>query len=138
MKLSFKTPTEKEFQQICEYIHEFELDNRVLKLPEFTAAFHKEELVGFGRLRKHSDCTELCSLGVVIPHRKQGIGKAIVEELIHKAPHNLYLVCIIPEFFIPFRFSIVTEYPAPIKDKLQYCISELIVPETYVVMQLLE
>lgn len=134
--LSFKTPTDKEFLQICEYIHEFELDDRILLQHQFTIALRDNELVGFGRLRNHSDCTELCSLGVITEHRRQGIGKAIVAELLRKAPPNLYLVCIIPDFFSPFGFHIVNEYPAPIKNKLEYCTHELIVPETYVVMQL--
>ncbi|MGQ0829228.1 MAG: GNAT family N-acetyltransferase [Bacteroidota bacterium] len=138
MTVSFKTPTEQEFQQIREYIHEFELDDRGLNKEQFTAAFRGNELVGFGRLRTHSDCIELCSLGVVTQHRRQGIGKAIVAELVRTSPLNLYLVCIIPEFFTPFGFKIVNSYPPPIKDKLNYCISELVVPEPYVVMKLLK
>jgi hypothetical protein len=39
MHLSFKTLTEKEFQQICKSIHEFELDDRNLLQHQFTAAF---------------------------------------------------------------------------------------------------
>jgi N-acetylglutamate synthase-like GNAT family acetyltransferase len=136
MQLSFKTPTDKEFLQICKFIHEFELDDRILLQHQFIVAFRNEELVGFGRLREHPDCIELCSLGVITEHRRQGIGKAIVAELLRKAPANLFLVCIIPEFFSPFGFRIVNEYPAPIKNKLEYCTHELIVPETYVVMQL--
>ena len=134
MNLLLKTPNEKEFQQICGYIREFELDNRGLQQQEFTAAYRDGELVGFGRLRSHADCTELCSLGVVTDHRKQGIGKAIVAELIRRAPATLYLVCIIPGYFLPFGFVIVQNYPAAIKNKLQYCTSELVVPESYTAM----
>ena len=136
MFLQLQTPTEKEFIQICDYITEFELDNRVLKQEEFIAAFRNNELVGFGRLRKHEDCTELCSLGVVTPHRRQGIGKALVEALIKKATNELYLVCIIPEFFIPFGFSIVAEFPISVSGKLNYCTEQLVVPEVYVAMKL--
>ncbi len=138
MNIQFKIPTDKEFQQICGYIHEFELDNRVLLRSEFTAAFLNNELVGFARLREHYNCIELCSLGVVIPNRRQGIGRGIVKELINKMSESIYLVCIIPEFFSPFGFNVVNKYPAPIQDKLDYCLNELIVPETYVVMKLLK
>ncbi|MBA3704513.1 MAG: GNAT family N-acetyltransferase [Bacteroidetes bacterium] len=134
--LSFKTPTDQEFQDICNYIHEFELDNRILLKQEFTAAFRDNKLVGFGRLREHTECTELCSLGVVAQYRRKGIGKALTAELIRKAPLNLYLVCIIPEFFIPFGFNIVKNFPSIIQNKLNYCIEELFVPEIYVVMKL--
>ncbi|CAN5354594.1 hypothetical protein BH10BAC1_BH10BAC1_00520 [soil metagenome] len=136
MSLELKSPSEKEFVQICDFIHEFELDNRALKREEFIAAFRENELVGFGRLRKHADCIELCSLGVITNCRRQGIGKSIVKELIKKSRTSIHLVCIIPEFFSPFGFLIVDKYPSALQDKLQYCTQELIVPETYVVMLL--
>jgi N-acetylglutamate synthase-like GNAT family acetyltransferase len=131
-----RAPSIQEFQQIRNFIAEFELDDRSLQPEEFTAAFRGDELVGFGRLRSHPGCTELCSLGVVTQHRRKGIGKAIVKELIRRSPGDLYLVCIIPEFFTPFGFSITGNHPSPIADKLNYCASELVVPETYVAMLL--
>lgn len=136
--LTFRTPTLQEFLQIRNYIFQFELDDRNLKQEEFTAAFRKDELAGFGRLREHSDCIELCSLGVVTEHRRQGIGKAIVSELIKRTNKNIHLVCIIPDFFIPFNFQIVTDFPFAIQDKLNYCTQELVVPETYVAMCLIK
>lgn len=134
--LSFRIPSRQEFLQIRNYIQQFELDDRNLKQEEFTAAFRDDQLVGFGRLRKHVDCTELCSLGVVTSHRRKGIGKAIVKELIKRAEEQIHLVCIIPEFFIPFGFQIIESFPASIEDKLHYCTSELVVPEMYVAMLL--
>jgi|ERR1043165_1583915 N-acetylglutamate synthase-like GNAT family acetyltransferase len=131
-----RTPSSSEFQRIKSYIREFELDDRCLQAEEFSAAFRGEELVGFGRLRKHADCTELCSLGVVTPHRRQGIGKALVADLIRRSETNIHLVCIIPGFFEPFGFRISKSYPSSIRDKLNYCISSLAVPETYVAMVL--
>ncbi len=94
-KLDLKTPTKIEFQKVCEYIHEFELDNRDLKQKQFSVALSDNELFGFGRLREHIDCMELCSLGVAIPYRRNGIGKAIVEQLIKNSDKNIYLVCVI-------------------------------------------
>ena len=55
--------------------------------------------------------------------------------LILKSSKPLFLVCIIPEFFTPFGFEIVPEYPEAMQEKLNYCTSELVVPETYVVMK---
>lgn len=136
MALTFKSPSEKEFEHICAYIAAFELDNRELLPEQFTVALRDKELVGFGRLRKHSDCTELCSLGVVTPYRRKGIGKAIVKELIRRNNDKLYLACIIPEFFAPFGFHVTENYPASMQNKLQYCTQQLVVPETYVAMEL--
>lgn len=134
--MTFRTPSEQEFLLIRNYIQQFELDDRNLKQEEFTAAFRENELVGFGRLRQHSDCIELCSLGVVTNHRRKGIGKAIVNELIQRSKSSIHLVCIIPEFFTPFGFEVVGNYPSAIHDKLNYCTQELVVPETYVAMLL--
>jgi len=136
MQLDLRTPTDKEFEEIRSLVKVFELDDRDLQKEQFTIAIHNHELLGFGRLREYTDCFELCSLGVVMPHRMQGIGKAIVTKLIQNSPKNIYLVCIIPEFFAPFGFQQVKEYPAIIQNKMNYCTSELVVPETYVAMLL--
>ena len=128
-------PTQHEFEQISRLIRQFELDDRQLHHQQFLAGFIQKELVGFGRLRTHDTCTELCSLGVAEPQRFKGIGTQLVKELIAKATKPLYLVCIIPDYFKPFGFSRVNSYPAELQDKLDYCTAELLVPETYVVMK---
>lgn len=133
---TLRNPTDKEFKQICLFITEFELDNRDLKKEQFIVALSDNELIGFGRLREHTDCLELCSLGVVTSYRRQGIGKAIVTKLIENFSKNIYLVCIIPDFFIPFGFQKVEIFPVSIQNKIEYCTSELIVPEPYVAMLL--
>jgi N-acetylglutamate synthase-like GNAT family acetyltransferase len=132
--IQLKEPTDKEFDLICTFIREYSLDNRALKKEQFIAAYNDNELLGFGRLRTYADCTELCSLGVVEGERNRGIGKAIVAELIRSSKTDLYLVCIIPEFFYPFGFKITETFPAPIANKLFYCHAELFVPQKYVAM----
>jgi N-acetylglutamate synthase-like GNAT family acetyltransferase len=137
MQLLLKVPSDADFDLICKYIQAFELDDRGLKKDEFLAVIDQQQLRGFGRLRKHPDCTELCSLGVVTPHRNKGIGKTITAELIRTASHTtIYVVCIIPHFFVPFGFKEVTSYPPSIKEKLEYCTQSLPVPEPYVAMRL--
>lgn len=138
IKALFITPaSENDFELIKKLIQQFELDDRDLHYHQFLVAKENDELLGFGRIRLRENCSELCSLGVVESQRLQGIGKRLVKELIFKsqAQAPLYLVCIIPEFFIPFGFKVVSEYPAEMQEKLNYCSSELIVPETYVVMK---
>lgn len=92
-------------------------------------------MVGFGRIRNRENCCELCSLGVTEPERLKGIGKQLVQSLIKQAKQPLYLVCIIPAYFEPFGFDEVEEYPEAMQEKLNYCTSELVVPEKYVVMK---
>lgn len=135
MHLTFASPSDAAFEQIRKYIRLFELDNRDLKKEEFCAAFSTTQLLGFGRLRNHIDCIELCSLGVVESHRHLGIGTELTKALIDRAQSSIYLVCIIPEFFTPLGFHQVQEYPASIQQKLDYCTQSLPVPETYVVMK---
>jgi hypothetical protein len=55
--------------------------------------------------------------------------------LIKKEPNNLYLVCIIPDFFGPLGFFETVKFPASIQDKIDYCSNELVVPENYVAMK---
>lgn len=120
---------------IKKLIQQFELDDRDLDRQQFLVAKGNEELLGFGRIRFRENCTELCSLGVTEPKRLQGIGKDLVKALIQKAEAPLFLVCIIPNFFEPFGFVVVDEFPKAIQEKLKYCTSELVVPEKYVVMK---
>lgn len=77
----------------------------------------------------------MCSLGVIEPERLKGVGKQLVQALIQKADSPLFLVCIIPSFFSPFGFITVSEYPEEMQEKLNYCTSELVVPEKYIVMK---
>lgn len=113
----------------------FELDNRELNIEQFLIAEIKEELIGFGRIRMRESCSELCSLGVIESERMKGVGKQLVLSLIQKSKAPLYLVCIIPSFFEPLGFIVVDEFPDAMQEKLNYCTSELIVPEKYVVMK---
>lgn len=120
---------------IKQIIDEFKLDNRDLQYGQFLVAKEGLELLGFGRIRRHKGCDEFCSLGVIETKRFNGIAKALVEACIEISTQPIYLVCIIPEYFKKRDFTIVTEYPLEIADKLNYCVSELTVPENYVVMK---
>ena len=135
MQTSIYKVTEKEFEFIKQHIQLFELDNRELQSEEFLAATYQNSVVGFGRIRNYESCNELCSLGIIETERLKGIGKQLVFELIKKSSKSLFLVCIIPGFFVPLGFEIVSEYPTELQNKLNYCTSELCVPENYVVMK---
>lgn len=127
--------TNNNFEQIQKHILQFELDNRNLKAKQFLCIKNKHQVIAFGRIREHTTCSELCSLGVTEPKRLQGFGGQLVKALIKKATKPLYLVCIIPDYFKSFGFRITTNYPIEIQEKLDYCMAELVVPETYVVME---
>ena len=127
---------EPDFDFIKRHIQLFDLDNRDLQVQQFLVAKFHNDIVGFGRIRKHKGCDEFCSLGIIEAYRHQGIAKTLTLTSIKLSTQPIYLVCIIPEFFEPLGFISVTEYPAEMLDKLNYCINELKVPEPYVVMSL--
>ncbi len=135
MHIAITTVPENNFEFIKHHIQLFELDNRELDNNEFLVATFNNHIVGFGRIRNYELCCELCSLGIIETERLKGIGKQLVLELIKKNDKPLYLVCIIPDFFKPLGFVVVNEYPVELHNKLNYCTSELSVPENYVVMK---
>lgn len=133
--MRIEEPSAQQFKSIIRLIGQFELDDRALLPTGFLAALSEETLLGFGRIRTYDGCSELCSLGVVEPQRHKGIGRLLVQKLIHTTPLPLYLVCIIPGFFEPLGFKITEEYPPELRKKLDYCRESLSVPEEYVVMK---
>ena len=137
MDFIISIPTDENMTLIGRHIKDFILDDEDLQKEKFLIAINKNRLIGFGRLRNHKDAIELCSLGVIPEFRSQGVGKKIVNELIKKASSDLYVVCIIPDFFRKFGFNIVTQYPESMKRKHQMCTSQFVVEEPYCVMRLI-
>lgn len=127
--------TESEFSLIKQLINCYELDNTDLNMSQFLVANYNNELVGFGRVKKHKECDELCSLGVIETMRCQGIAKLLVKFTVEMSVRPMYVVCIIPDYFKKLGFVVVPQFPKEIEDKLNYCTSELQVPEKYVVMK---
>src|SRR4051812_37460443 len=122
-------PDTNDFEIIKAHIKNFELDDRDLKKEQFLIVKKENEILAFCRIRKHNGCDEMCSLGVVNKERGKGYAKLLLKELIKTSTQPLNLACIIPEMFVPLGFKIVNEYPPELKDKLNYCTNELVVPE---------
>ncbi len=134
--ISITKAIEQDFDFIKEHIRVFDLDNRDLQFQQFVVAKLNNEILGFGRIRKHKGCDEFCSLGILEAYRNQGIAEALISARIKLSTQPIYLCCIIPAFFEPLGFTIVTDYPLEMLDKLNYCTSELTVEEPYVIMTL--
>lgn len=127
--------TVSDFELVKNYIREYELDNRELKVEEFLVMHQNHTLVGFGRVRRYYNFSEMCSLGIVKEFRNKGFGEQLVHALQQHSQQPLYLVTIVPEYFKNYGFKICTHYPKEIENKLNYCVSGLPVEEKYVVMQ---
>lgn len=127
--------TEQDFSFIKEHIRIFDLDNRDLHYQQFVIAKLNNNIIGFGRIRKHATCDEFCSLGVLNEYRQLGVAKLLINARIKLATQPIYICCIIPDYFKKLGFEIVTEYPTEIIDKYNYCTNSLAVEEPYVVMR---
>ena len=66
-----------------------------------------DRMVGLVALQTHSDCLELCALGVDPGFRGQGIARALVEALMSEAPGDVHLATIIPDLFEACGFQAV-------------------------------
>lgn len=133
--ISVRAAKQNEFSVIINYIQLFDLDNRELDYSQFVVTTINENIIGFGRIRKHADCDEFCSLGVLNEYRNLGVAKLLIEARIKLATQPIYMCCIIPHYFKKMGFEIVNEYPIAMQDKLNYCINSLVVEEPYVVMR---
>jgi N-acetylglutamate synthase-like GNAT family acetyltransferase len=100
------------------------LDYPEMAADELWVAEEGGRVVGLVALKTHSDCRELCALGVDPAHRGKGAAKALVEALMSEAPGDVHLATVIPAFFDSYGFHIITEdIPAafPAKRKTGWC-----------------
>ena len=135
MQLIYTQPTTHEMPVISACVKEFQLDYQDMREEQFIIAKNSNDIIGFGRLKNHSGCTELCTLGVVTEYRGRGIGKALVNELIKKAEgKSIYVVCIIPAYFQKLGFEITEQFPDAIKRKHTLCTERFVVEEEYCIM----
>ena len=75
------------------------LDYPGMEADELWAAEGEGRIAGLVALKKHTDCLELCALGVDPAFRGRGVARALVEALLAEAPGDVHLATIIPEFF---------------------------------------
>ena len=100
---------------------DFDLDREDIQWTQFIVAKRNETIIGFGRLRKYAECTEIATVGVVSEERKNGVGTLLVKELMHLGPSDIYVTCVIPEFFNKLGFQMVKQYPSVLQKKVDFC-----------------
>ena len=99
----------------------FDLDCNDFILDQFIVAKRNEKIIGFGRLRKYPECAEIATVGVIEEEQKNGVGSLIVKELIRTGPSEIFVTCVIPDFFNKFGFQMVKQYPAVLQKKVDFC-----------------
>ena len=90
-----RAATEEDFPAIRRLIHLVHINPMSLDWRRFLVAVDGTgALLGCGQLKPHGHSgVELASIAVEPAYRKQGIARAIIEQLLAKAPRPLYLTC---------------------------------------------
>ncbi len=122
LDIELAQPTEYETEIVRQFTKDFNLDGEEFKKEQFIIAKSNNRVLGFGREKKHHDCTEISTLGVVREFRNQGIGKSIVTELIKRIKSEIiFVVTVIPDYFCQFGFKTTNELPDSLKSKSEFC-----------------
>ena len=94
MPLTLRDATFEDQPTIRQIVRAANINPTGLDWPRFTVAENDGAIVGVGQLKPHRDGTrELASIAV-IPHRRgQGIGTAVIEELLRREMGTVHLTC---------------------------------------------
>jgi len=94
MPLTLRDATFEDQPTIRQIVRAANINPTGLDWPRFTVAENDGAIVGVGQLKPHRDGTrELASIAV-IPHRRgQGIGTAVIEELLRREKGTVHLTC---------------------------------------------
>jgi len=93
------------------------LDYPGLELDRLWVAEESGVIAGFVALKKHTDCLELCGLGVDPGSRGKGLGKSLVETLMADVAGDVHLATVIPKFFEACGFEKSPDIPATFPEK---------------------
>ncbi len=111
----------KDILQILRLAESLGLDYPGLEKDRTWVAEEGREIAGIAVLKSHPDCDELLSLGVDPRFRGNGMGRRLVETLLHRAPGDVYLATIIPEFFEKCGFEKAGRVPTGMKKDPAWC-----------------
>ena len=136
MKIS--AALESDMPEIERLARSFDLDCEDFSHKQFIVVKKNEAITGFGRLRTYTGCTELATVGVIPALRKTGVAALIINELIRTGPNEIFLTCVIPDFFKKFGFKPVKDYPLVLEKKVDFCKSYNFKDENIFVMKLVK
>lgn len=94
-EFSLRPATEVDFPEIKALIRQVRINPTGLDWRRFTVAVNGPgELIGCGQLKPvPGGLTELASLAVRPAYRRQGVARALIEQLLAEAPRPVYLTC---------------------------------------------
>lgn len=112
---------EPDFARIEELARSFDLDWEDASWQQFVVAKKNDVIIGFGRLRRYAECYEIATVGVIPAERTKGVGSAIVRYLAGLGPREVFVTCVIPDFFSKLGFQKIKQYPAVLQKKVDFC-----------------
>ena len=112
---------ESDMLVIQQVAKQLDLDCKALSADQFLVAKSDNRILGFGRIRRYADCSEIATVGVVPEVQQKGIGTLLVKALIAKGPAELFVTCVVPYFFNKLGFKLVKQYPAVLQKKVDFC-----------------
>ena len=116
MPYIIRPATETDQQIIRKLVRQARLNPLGLDYRRFVVATDHDRIVGAGQIKSHRDKSrELASLVVLDQYQNQGIGGAIVDDLISYETGSLYLFCLdeLAGYYERFGFSIATRKVIP-------------------------
>ena len=94
MPLTLRDATVEDQPTIRRIVRAANINPTGLDWPRFIVAEDGGAIVGVGQIKPHRDGTrELASMAVLPAHQGQGIGTAIIEELLRREKGTLHLTC---------------------------------------------
>jgi N-acetylglutamate synthase-like GNAT family acetyltransferase len=123
IEMEVRDAREEEFEEVLRKARALDLDLSEAKCGQFLVASKGGAILGFGRLRRYTDCVELATLGVVKTEQQKGIGSALVKALLKKSGSEVYLTTVIPDYFSRFGFVKTGNFPEVLNKKMDFCAS---------------
>ncbi len=102
---------------VLELARRLDLYYEGLELDRIWLAEEDGKTAGLAVLKRHSDCLELCSLGVDGPFRGQGTAARLIEEVERSVDGDLFLATVIPDYFQRLGFEAADGIPRAFIDK---------------------
>ena len=94
MPLTLRDATVEDQPTIRQIVRAANIDPTGLDWPRFILAEDGGAIVGVGQVKPHRDGTrELASMAVIPDRQRQGVGSAIIEELLRREKGTLHLTC---------------------------------------------
>ena len=94
MPLTLRDATVEDQPTIRQIVRAANINPTGLDWPRFILAEDGGAIVGVGQVKPHRDGTrELASMAVIPDRQRQGVGSAIIEELLRREKGTLHLTC---------------------------------------------